>query len=129
MADISIYGRLTRDPELREVGSSQVAKFAVADGDRFRQGQSAEPQSLFHECEVWGGQAQVVMDYARKGQRIKVAGQLCPNNYTNRDGKEVKGTIVKVDRVTLVEKKGEGSPAPAPAAWGTAAPDVDEIPF
>jgi single-strand DNA-binding protein len=127
MADITILGRLTRDPELREVGSSQVAKFSLADGDRFRQGRDQAPQSLFLDCEVWGGQAQVVMDYCRKGSRIKVAGQLCPSNYTNRDGVEVKATIVKVDRVTLAESKAE-SAGRAPGPGGNPM-EVDEIPF
>lgn len=131
MANVTIYGRLTRDPELKEVGSSKVAKFAVADGDRFYNGKGAEPQPLFHECEVWGGQAGVVADYARKGQRIVVFGQLCPNNYTNKDGQQVKATIVKVDRVDLVETKGESESAGSRYQGGGYgnAPADDEIPF
>lgn len=133
MADITILGRLTRDPELREAGASHLAKFALADGDRFRQARDQEPQSLFLECEAWGGMADVVLTYCRKGSRIKVAGQLCPSNYTNRDGVEVKATIVKVDRVTLAESRAEseGRVARVPGVPGPGGnPFVEEeIPF
>ena len=132
MASISFYGRLTRDPELREVGQTQVAKIAVADGDRFRAKPGEQPQSLFHDCEIWGNSAQVAADYLRKGHRVYMSGQLVPNNYTsNKTGETIKANTVKVDNFTLVETKAEasGTTPRVDASPSSYEPSNEEIPF
>lgn len=125
MASIAFIGRLTRDPEIRQVGDTQVAKLAVADMDRFRSKPGTDPDPLYHDVEVWGGQAQVAENILRKGQRVYVFGQLVPNNYTSsKTGELVKANIVK-GNFTLVESKAEASGTGAAAP----APMTDEIPF
>jgi|TARA_Y100000289_G_C3925147_1_gene152841 single-strand DNA-binding protein len=107
MADVSLYGRLTKDPEIRQVGDKTVAVFSVADGDYFYQKKDTEKQSLYFDCEAWGRQADTVQSFFNKGNRIKVSGQLCPNNFTGKTGEVVKRQVLRVDRVTLVESKSE----------------------
>lgn len=135
MADISIYGRLTRDPELKDVGGTRLAKLAIADGDRFRAREGEEAQPQYFDCDVWGPQV-AVAEYLRKGHRVVVAGQLCPNNYTDKEGRLVRASSVRVSKLTLVETKGEseqqasrsssgGGYGSAPASAGFS----DEIPF
>ena len=124
MADVSLYGRLTKDPEIRQVGDQSVAKFAIADGDYFRQKKDAEKQSLFFDCEAWGRNAEMVQSYFQKGNRIKVSGQLCPNNWVNKSGETVKAQILRVDRITMVETKGEKT-----TTGGGGNLFSDEIPF
>ena len=121
MASITVYGRLTRDPELLTFEKGQVAKIAVADGDYFRPKPGEDDsQSQYFDCEVWGGQAKVAMDFLRKGQRVFVTGQLVPNNYTSeKTGQIVKTSVVKANYFTLVESRTEGSPVGAASAAET----------
>lgn len=121
MASIQIYGRLTRDPELRQAGESQVAKLSVADADYFRSG-----DPLYHEVEIWGKQAENACSFLKRGNRVNITGQLVPNNY-EKNGETIKRQVVRCDRFNIVETKQESSgTAPAPAA---AAPFDAEIPF
>ena len=123
MASIAFIGRLTRDPEIRQVGQTQVAKLACADMDRFRSKPGEDPQPLYHDVEIWGGQAQVAENLLRKGHRVFVQGQLVPNNYTNKDGQLVRANTIK-GSFTLVESKAETSGA-APNAVA----QFGEMPF
>lgn len=132
MASITVYGRLTRDPELLTFDKGQVAKIAVADGDYFRPKSGEDSQSQYFDCEVWGGQAKVAMDFLRKGQRVFMTGQLVPNNYTSeKTGQIVKTSVIKLDYFTLVESRTEGSPVAASAAETKvrAGTSDSEIPF
>lgn len=133
MASISLIGRLTRDPELRQVGESQVARLAIADGDRFRARQGEDPLPQFFDCEVWGGQAGLAGDLLRKGHRVFVTGQLVPNQYTNKDGQTVKTSTLRTNYFTLVETKAEtgntSSTSARPALQQGYSASADEIPF
>ncbi|MFZ9995799.1 single-stranded DNA-binding protein [Vulcanococcus sp.] len=136
MASISLIGRLTRDPELRQVGDSQVARLSIADSDRFRARQGEDPLPQYFDCEVWGGQANLASDLLRKGHRVFVTGQLVPNQYTNKDGQVVKNSTLRTNYFTLVETKAEAggdrgpSRPPLQQGYGTASESFsDEIPF
>lgn len=105
MADITVCGRLTKDPETRQVRDKTLAKFALADSDYFRKTKEGERQTIFFDCEVWGREAETIDNYCRKGSRIKVAGQLTPNWWTNKSGEIVRANLLKVDRVMLLDPK------------------------
>ncbi len=118
MASISIYGRLTRDPEVRQAGEMVLARLSLADGDDFYTGRDVEPQPLYFDCEVWGKRGEVLPQLVGKGDRLFVTGQLRPNNYTNKDGQEVKTNVVRVANFSLVESKAEKERRAASAGGG-----------
>ncbi len=129
MADVTLYGRLTKEPEIRQIGESTVAVFSVADGDYFWQKKDTEKQVQYFDCEVWGRQADTVQSYAHKGNRIKVTGQLCPNNFTGKQGELVKRQVLRVDRVTLVESKAETQGSANTNSFDLLGSSREEIPF
>ena len=72
---INIYGRLTRDPELKtytnqkgEAGS--LCRFSVAVNRRF--GEEAD----FFSCTVFGKRAEVINKFFAKGSRIAITGSM-----------------------------------------------------
>lgn len=129
MADVSLYGRLTKDPEIRQVADKTVAIFSVADGDYFYQKKDTEKQSLYFDCEAWGRQAQTIQSFFHKGNRIKVTGQLCPNNFMGKQGEVVKKQVLRVDRVTLVESKAETQGSSNTSPFDLLGSNSQEIPF
>jgi single-strand DNA-binding protein len=82
-----LAGRLTRDPEMREVNGTNVVMFTVATNRSFtkKNGEKAE-KTLFMDCELWGNAAPIVNDRARKGTSILVRGSLEQDNYEAKDG-------------------------------------------
>lgn len=105
MADISVCGRLTKDPETRQVKDQTFVRFALADGDYFRKTKDGQSQTIFFDCEAWGQSASTVERFCTKGSRLKVAGQLSPNWWTNKNGETVKAQTLRVDRVMLLDRK------------------------
>ncbi len=107
MAGITLLGRLTRDPEMREVNGKTVCKFSVADVDKASRDRDAAAN--FFTCEIWGKGAEVVSNYFSKGQRILVQGKLVPNHWTNKDGNLVKDQLLKVAEFNFIETRKEGN--------------------
>jgi len=67
MLNMTAHGNLGRDPELKEVGSTQVASFSIA-------ARTGKDETTWIDCSVWGKRADTVMNYLHKGDRITVAG-------------------------------------------------------
>ena len=82
-----LAGRLTRDPDIREVNGTNVITFTVATNRSFtkKSGEKAE-KSLFMDCELWGPAAQIIKDRGVKGTTILVRGPIEQDNYEAKDG-------------------------------------------
>ncbi len=107
-----IAGRLTRDPDMREVNGTNVITWTVASNRSFtkKNGEKSE-KTLFMDCELWGPAAAIINDRAVKGTTILVRGPIEQDNYESKDG--TKRTRFKV-RVEFFQF-GEGSVRPEPA--------------
>ena len=66
---VILIGRLTRDPELKTIGETSVAKFSLAVGSSYKKGNEKVEETSFFECEVWGKLADVLGQYATKGKK------------------------------------------------------------
>jgi single-strand DNA-binding protein len=83
-----LIGRLTRDPELRTVGSAgtSVCEFGLAvnrewtsaAGDR-------QKEVLFIECTAWARRAEVMAQYLSKGSPVFVEGYLKLDEWEDRE--------------------------------------------
>jgi single-strand DNA-binding protein len=119
MNNVSLYGRLVRDPEIRYTQGENpvaVARFTVAVDRPVSAGKEREAD--FISCEAWGKTAGILEKYFHKGNRITATGSIRTGSYTNRDGVKVYTTDVSVARIGFVESSNENSgqtAAPAPA--------------
>ena len=107
MNNVSLVGRLTRDPEVRYTdGGMSIASFTVAVDRRFKtaDGQTAD----FISCKAFKQTAEFVEKYFTQGHRIGITGRIQTGSYTNKDGVKVYTTDVMVDNVEFVESKGTG---------------------
>lgn len=105
-------GNLTAQPELKKVGQNQnsLVKFTVAiNNPRKKEDGSWEDNAEFIRCEAWDAVAERVVKAASKGDNVLVQGRLKNNNWTTDDGAKRTDTVVRVDRFTVVRKKGGGA--------------------
>lgn len=108
MNNVSLVGRLTRDPEIRYTdGGSSVAKFSIAVDRRFKK--EGQPDADFPNCTAFGKTAEFIEKYFKQGQRIGLIGRIQTGSYTNNDGVKIYTTDVIVDGVEFVESKGSTS--------------------
>ena len=87
MINATVIGRLTGEPEMRQVGQSSVLNFNVA-SDSARKDRDGNPMTTFVRVAVWGNQGTFVQKYFHKGDPIFVAGEIYSEEYTDRNGKE-----------------------------------------
>lgn len=115
MADINrvvISGRLTRDPELKSIASSQtsVLSFSLAVNDRRRnqQTQQWEDYANFIDCTMFGARAESLSHILTKGTLVCVEGKLRWSSW-ERDGQRRSKIEVIADEVVLPSRSQGGA--------------------
>ena len=109
---VILIGRLTRDPELKNIGETTVAKFSLAVGSSYKKGNEKVDETSFFECEVWGKLADVLGQYATKGKQIAIEGKLKQDTWDTQDGKKASKVKIRVENFQLLGGKSEASSVP-----------------
>ena len=147
-----LVGNLGRDAEMRFTsGGTPVATVSLATTEKWtdRDGQKKE-DTQWHRVVIWGKTAESLHEYLTKGKQIYVEGRIQTREWTDKEGKQVKTTEIRADRVVLLGGGGAGGEraarpqrdrfAPAGAGGGGGdmhddmgghmdAPNDDDIPF
>ena len=131
MNNISIMGRLTRDPELgTTAGGVEMCKYSVA-VDR-QKDKNGNKKTDFFNCIAFGQGGAFVQKYFHKGDGIIVRGRM--DSYKGNDEKTYWNLIAEQHEFPLsrtVAQSGRDEPAPdAPqAASGFTPVETEELPF
>ena len=89
-------GRLGRDPELKDIGSTTVCNFSIAI-DRTYKDKHGERGTDWFNCSAFGKTAEFISQWFGKGSQIIVVGEMQNREYVNKDGITVRVTELKVD--------------------------------
>jgi len=107
MNNITILGRIGREPELRTTASgTQVLNFPVADSKKVR----GEEKTTWYECSIFGNRAQSLQQYIRKGDQISVSGSHELQTWDKDDGSKGFKCSVMVNDVGLVNGSNNNQP-------------------
>ncbi len=101
---VILLGHLGKDPELRSFETTRVANFSLATSETRinRKTQEKTTYTEWHNIAVWGGQADVVEKYLKKGSQIYLEGQLRTRSWDGNDGTKRYTTEVVVDNFTML---------------------------
>lgn len=103
--NLTLVGRLTKDPDLKYTGNgTAVATFTLAVNRNFTN-QSGEREADFINCVIWRKPAETLTNYAKKGVLIGVTGRIQTRSYDNQQGQKVYVTEVIADNFQLLESK------------------------
>lgn len=120
---ISVQGRLARDPELRRTNSGKaVTSFTLACDRDFKNQQTGEKEVDFIECVAWGGTAEMVEKYFRKGQMAVATGRLQLRDWTDKNGQKRRTAEILVNSVYFCGSKESGTQASSGADNGYSTP-------
>tara|TARA_A100001388_G_C28748556_1_gene490884 strand:- start:149 stop:520 length:372 start_codon:yes stop_codon:yes gene_type:complete len=99
---ISLVGRAGREPDVRYFESgSTVANFTLAVN---RLGKGDEPD--WFNLEIWGKQAQIAVDYVKKGSLVGVTGSFKIDSWKDKNtGEDRFKPVVRVDRLNLLSSR------------------------
>ena len=133
----TVIGHLGRDPETRYTPSgTAVTSFSLATSERWRDKTSGEQmeRTTWFNVEAWGKLAELCGEYLQKGARVHVVGRMRMDEW-EKDGEKQRMWKLRIDTVTFLESRGEGSnrtqkPATTEAAADPVPDDFDDdIPF
>ena len=99
-----------------------IANFSIATSDRIKKGDGYEAVTTWHSCFCFGGLAEVIEKYTKKGDKINVVGSIQRRKYL-QDGVERFAVDVKVTEVNLLSKRDDAVATAAAAAASAAAQD------
>lgn len=120
---ISVQGRIVRDPELRRTNSGKaVTSFTLACDRDFKNQQTGEKEVDFLDCVAWGGTGETVAKYFAKGQMAMVTGRLQIRLYTDKSAQKRRQAEIIVSSVYFCGGKESGSAGPSEADSGYSAP-------
>lgn len=103
--NVTLVGRLTKNPELRYTGSGiAVISFTIAT-DRPYTNAQGERETDFINCVAWRGLAETINNLAVKGSLVGVTGRIQTRNYENNEGRRVYITEISVDNFQILEPK------------------------
>src|SRR4051794_12745100 len=83
---VTITGNLTRDPELRQAGSTSVCQMRVAVNERTKEGGEWTDRANYFDVTVWGSQGENCAQYLAKGRPVAVQGRLRWREWETTDG-------------------------------------------
>lgn len=132
--NLTLVGRLTRDPELRSVGDTSVLGGRLAFTRREKRGGEWSDVSGFIDVTLaWGNRAEALAKYLAKGSRIAITGEIRWREY-EKDGATRQVIDVSAREVQMLDSKSDGErrsesdmPAKAPAAESS--DDDSDVPF
>ena len=105
---ILLMGNLTRDPELKHIGSnSTVCNFGLATNRKYksRDGEQRD-EVMFIEVEAWGKTAEALNTYLKKGSPIFIEGRLKLDQWDDREtGKKRSKHAVMVESFEFMGSK------------------------
>lgn len=120
---ISVQGRIVRDPELRRTGSGKpVTSFTLACDRDFKNSQTGEKEVDFLDCVAWNSTAELVEKYFRKGQMAVATGRLQIRQYTDKNGQKRRQAEILASSVYFCGGKENGSAGGSEAVGGYSAP-------
>ena len=109
MNNVSLVGRLTKDPELRTIANGSVTTTVTVAINRTFANASGEREADFISVVVWNKQAENLAKYCFKGSQVGVTGRIQTRTYDAQDGTKRYVTEVVADNVSFLSSKGENS--------------------
>lgn len=135
--DVTLIGRLGRDPELRTTTTGKM--FCTASIATTAWNSKTETETTtWHNVQAWDKLAEIIANKARKGLLVYARGSIQHREYETKEGQKRTSTDIVLREFRMLERSGARADAPAQQPAGakpeTQAPastpmDEDQIPF
>lgn len=123
MNTFTAVGRVGRDAELREAGTTSLAAWALAVDSGYGQNK----QTMWLDCSLFGARGEKVVDYIKKGGRMHVSGELSQRENAGKTYLKLNVQAFEFLDGKKDEAPAKAKPAPAPRPRADDPPD-DELP-
>lgn len=114
MSDLNkamIIGRLTRDPESRNIPTGQlVSNFSVATNRTWKDKSGAKQEKVeFHNIVVFGKLAEICKQYLSKGKKVFIEGRLQTSSWDDQNGQKKYKTEIVAENMQMLDSLSSGT--------------------
>lgn len=131
-ATAQISGRLGFDPELRQTNrGTSVVNLSVANNRSVKGGEGREFVADWYKVTLFGREAEVIAEYAKKGSALAFNGRLQMERYEDRDGNPRSSVVLVANSFEFLPgpKRDESKPVKADTQTAAAETGEEDIPF
>ncbi len=113
---LTVSGNLTRDPELRNLNSSQsVCSIRIAHNERFKDSAGEwQDRAQYFDVTIWGGLGEWIAKNVSSGDKVVVAGRLRWREWETEDGNKRQAVDITADSIIPIGRR-NATKAPADA--------------
>ncbi|MBU0498626.1 MAG: single-stranded DNA-binding protein [Gammaproteobacteria bacterium] len=155
---VILIGNLGADPEVRAMPSGEYVaniRIATTEGWKDRATGESQERTEWHRITLFRKLAEIAQQYLRKGSKVYIEGRLQTRKWQDQSGQDRYSTDIICDNMQMLDAKGSGMgagapapafqssppsrqpPPPADTSWGAPAPyqdrgydgPEDDIPF
>lgn len=114
MNNVNIIGRLTRDPELRQIGSgTHLCKLSIAYNEYFTHNGERRENVSFFNVVIWGASGENANRYLSKGNRVAISGSLKQNTWQDQSGQKRSSVDIIATRWQNLEPRDRDNEGPS----------------
>ena len=124
---VIILGRLGKDPEIRQAGSTQIASLSVATNEIGKKDDfgNRETATEWHRCTLFGKLAENAGKFLKKGSSVYLEGRLETRKWLDKTtGQDRYSTDIIVNEMQFMGGKNDDSSPPS----NNFKPQVDKTP-
>lgn len=118
MNAVLLFGRLTRDPDVRYTQGENpvcVARYTLAVPRKYSSKRAGDGENTdFIPCTAFGESAEFVKKYLKKGTPVVVHGRIQSGSYTSKDGVKIHTTEVVAEDHDFAGRKNAGAAKSSP---------------
>ena len=105
MNNVTLVGRLTQDPEIKELNDGTIRTVINVAVSRDYRNSEGVYDADFIKCVLWNGIASATKDYCRKGDVVGIKGKLQSRNYETDNNEKKYILEVIAEKVTFLSSK------------------------
>lgn len=106
--NITIIGRLTRDPELKQTnGGVFYVNFGIAVNKNYTSNDEKKEEVSFFDCVAWSKLAEIISQYCKKGKQVAISGRLKQDRWENEGGESRSKVGIVVENLQMLGAKSD----------------------
>jgi len=107
-----LIGRLGRDPEGGRSGTGTHANFSLATNEYWTDRTSGElvEHTEWHQLICYDRLAEIALEFLTKGSEVYVEGRQRTTRWTDKDGKEQRGSEIRIDELKMLRRAPKADP-------------------
>ena len=105
---VIVMGNLTREPELRQAGASQVCELSLALNRVWTKDGQKQEEVSYIDVICWGKTAEIAERFLTKGAPVLIDGRLQQDRWDDKESGQKRSKVkIVCEKLTLCGKKGE----------------------